>query len=132
SCGGYVKRGRMVVNHVYGSVLGQLLFCLSLLAALQPIALFSPYTTLFRSATESPRARSNRPRREARRTPPTRARDAACAVARGRSEEHTSELQSRENLVCRLLLDKKKGEGGRQQCSLPTAFLHQVTMSLHT
>src|SRR6266511_4148397 len=30
------------------------------------------------------------------------------AGARGRSEEHTSELQSRENLVCRLLLDKKK------------------------
>src|SRR5690606_41574678 len=29
-----------------------------------------------------------------------------------RSEEHTSELQSRENLVCRLLLEKKKGEGG--------------------
>src|SRR5690606_39954426 len=28
--------------------------------------------------------------------------------ARGRSEEHTSELQSRENLVCRLLLEKKK------------------------
>src|SRR5271165_4907542 len=31
----------------------------------------------------------------------------------GRSEEHTSELQSRENLVCRLLLEKKKG--GRLQ-----------------
>src|SRR5690606_41236517 len=29
-------------------------------------------------------------------------------VARPRSEEHTSELQSRENLVCRLLLEKKK------------------------
>src|SRR5690606_39827668 len=29
-------------------------------------------------------------------------------VASGRSEEHTSELQSRENLVCRLLLEKKK------------------------
>src|SRR5690606_40159993 len=29
---------------------------------------------------------------------------------RGRSEEHTSELQSRENLVCRLLLEKKKNE----------------------
>src|SRR5207302_11125751 len=29
-------------------------------------------------------------------------------VERGRSEEHTSELQSRENLVCRLLLEKKK------------------------
>src|SRR5690606_42103576 len=31
----------------------------------------------------------------------------ACAYARARSEEHTSELQSRENLVCRLLLAKK-------------------------
>src|SRR5690606_40340606 len=30
------------------------------------------------------------------------------ASAAGRSEEHTSELQSRENLVCRLLLEKKK------------------------
>src|SRR5690606_40447769 len=30
------------------------------------------------------------------------------AVLPGRSEEHTSELQSRENLVCRLLLEKKK------------------------
>src|SRR5690606_41718509 len=30
------------------------------------------------------------------------------AAARERSEEHTSELQSRENLVCRLLLEKKK------------------------
>src|SRR5690606_40280209 len=30
------------------------------------------------------------------------------AVAEARSEEHTSELQSRENLVCRLLLEKKK------------------------
>src|SRR5690606_41392101 len=32
---------------------------------------------------------------------------AAIAEARARSEEHTSELQSRENLVCRLLLEKK-------------------------
>src|SRR5690606_41818524 len=31
----------------------------------------------------------------------------------GRSEEHTSELQSRENLVCRLLLEKKKTSGSR-------------------
>src|SRR5207302_5345575 len=30
-----------------------------------------------------------------------------------RSEEHTSELQSRENLVCRLLLEKKKAERAR-------------------
>ena len=31
-----------------------------------------------------------------------------CEAANGRSEEHTSELQSRRNLVCRLLLEKKK------------------------
>src|SRR5690606_41035247 len=37
--------------------------------------------------------------------------DAPTDVAR--SEEHTSELQSRENLVCRLLLEKKKGDSGR-------------------
>src|SRR3712207_6956734 len=34
--------------------------------------------------------------------------DARVAVLRGRSEEHTSELQSRQYLVCRLLLEKKK------------------------
>src|SRR5690606_27741452 len=33
----------------------------------------------------------------------------------GRSEEHTSELQSRENLVCRLLLEKKKRKRGHHQ-----------------
>src|SRR5207253_10072512 len=37
-------------------------------------------------------------------------RDATCAL-RPRSEEHTSELQSRGHLVCRLLLEKKKREG---------------------
>src|SRR5688572_32525459 len=39
-----------------------------------------------------------------------RARDVLPAVLRGgeRSEEHTSELQSQSNLVCRLLLEKKK------------------------
>src|SRR2546430_5262820 len=31
-----------------------------------------------------------------------------CAIGLGRSEEHTSELQSQSNLVCRLLLEKKK------------------------
>src|SRR5690606_42071451 len=43
---------------------------------------------------------------------PSRARSTAKIAApdyiHGRSEEHTSELQSRENLVCRLLLEKKK------------------------
>src|SRR5207249_5488696 len=35
----------------------------------------------------------------------------------GRSEEHTSELQSRFDLVCRLLLEKKKQDNGRSQCN---------------
>src|SRR5690606_42050421 len=35
---------------------------------------------------------------------------AGVVIVRARSEEHTSELQSRENLVCRLLLEKKKAE----------------------
>src|SRR5690606_40733350 len=39
----------------------------------------------------------------------------AAEVARMRSEEHTSELQSRENLVCRLLLEKKKLRAARQK-----------------
>src|SRR5256712_13883041 len=46
-----------------------------------------------------------------RRHRPRRRRDAdapACRVRDGRSEEHTSELQSRSDLVCRLLLEKKK------------------------
>src|SRR5690606_41908057 len=65
--------------------------------------------------------RSNTYRRSGSRTPPRRCRCACRPAARrdraaaskppprsGRSEEHTSELQSRENLVCRLLLEKKK------------------------
>src|SRR2546426_5101852 len=62
------------------------------------------------SSASSPTTRS--PRRST--TPPrTRARtSAACACSatrtRSRSEEHTSELQSPCNLVCRLLLEKKK------------------------
>src|SRR5215475_15291680 len=68
-----------------------------------PRSTLFPYTTLFR-------ARRRRRRRLARRA--GRARDLLRHV-RGvrvlpRSEEHTSELQSRENLVCRLLLEKKK------------------------
>src|SRR6266511_3457116 len=61
-----------------------------------PRSTLFPYTTLFRS-------RRRRRRRAARPRPPQRR-----ACGRERSEEHTSELQSREKLVCRLLLEKKK------------------------
>src|SRR2546427_1794777 len=85
-----------------------------------PRSTLFPYTTLFRS------------RATRRRSHPTARRRAApasrCPVAfrahRGgrrpgpaptaRSEEHTSELQSQSNLVCRLLLEKKKKRTGRR------------------
>src|SRR2546427_7765848 len=41
------------------------------------------------------------------------ARSAPCPLPRTRSEEHTSELQSQSNLVCRLLLEKKKNHARR-------------------
>src|SRR5215475_8656828 len=62
-----------------------------------PRSTLFPYTTLFRSRAGRPPALPAPPRSGRRRRP-------------ARSEEHTSELQSRENLVCRLLLEKKKQE----------------------
>src|SRR5438034_5607237 len=44
---------------------------------------------------------------------PPDAPDAGDADSEGRSEEHTSELQSHSDLVCRLLLEKKKPYGSR-------------------
>src|SRR2546429_2387227 len=76
-----------------------------------PRSTLFPYTTLFRSRRHSA-ARRGRARhaRRPRRLPP--GGDAVGApVGEGpprRSEEHTSELQSRLHLVCRLLLEKKK------------------------
>src|SRR2546427_7573206 len=73
-----------------------------------PRSTLFPYTTLFRS-----RARAM-PRKNALRTAHARIgleRDAtqeAQDAREPRSEEHTSELQSQSNLVCRLLLEKKK------------------------
>src|SRR3712207_7710146 len=72
-----------------------------------PRSTLFPYTTLFRSQGAASRSELpdvacplHRPRRpRGRRLPRARLR---------RSEEHTSELQSRQYLVCRLLLEKKK------------------------
>src|SRR2546427_7705520 len=65
-----------------------------------PRSTLFPYTTLFRSAPAR-----DWPERSRRRT----GFGLAGAGPRdGRSEEHTSELQSQSNLVCRLLLEKKK------------------------
>src|SRR2546430_12376889 len=64
-----------------------------------PRSTLFPYTTLFRSRRSHAAA-------VARGRGPTR--QVGAAAERERSEEHTSELQSQSNLVCRLLLEKKK------------------------
>src|SRR3712207_6920235 len=89
-----------------------------------PRSTLFPYTTLFRSRGPAARPRRGGPDRRAggTGTPGTgragvdavgrqrvhRRRDPARRAGGGRSEEHTSELQSRQYLVCRLLLEKKK------------------------
>src|SRR3712207_8834652 len=87
-----------------------------------PRSTLFPYTTLFRSC---PRWRSGCTRRQEEASPcsaaaspcadgkappapcPACTCSAMCATCWTRSEEHTSELQSRQYLVCRLLLEKK-------------------------
>src|SRR5690606_41244836 len=96
--------------------------CTSLsLARLPPRSTLFPYTTLFRSFVDLGRGLGAQPvhGRARQRCPQLRAHAGNRGAARRcvrrdtrsrciRSEEHTSELQSRENLVCRLLLEKKK------------------------
>src|SRR5438309_6841556 len=90
-----------------------------------PRSTLFPYTTLFRSATATAASTARSVRTSAaflQRVKPVGVEmlptllepvrpaglDAATAVDRLRSEEHTSELQSQFHLVCRLLLEKKK------------------------
>src|SRR3712207_7415828 len=61
-----------------------------------------------------PRAEGPRPRRPAREAARRGRRRPPRGRARGRSEEHTSELQSRQYLVCRLLLEKKNNYTSHQ------------------
>src|SRR5260370_15583043 len=84
-----------------------------------PRSTLFPYTTLFRSARHVPALflrpdfRRSRCERNAGRLEPSLRRlldHREMASRRPRSEEHTSELQSHLNLVCRLLLEKKKKE----------------------
>src|SRR5260370_6086834 len=67
-----------------------------------PRSTLFPYTTLFRSQRDSKNSFHE-----------DRSPWARLCHAQGRSEEHTSELQSHLNLVCRLLLEKKKRTGGK-------------------
>src|SRR5256885_3474817 len=66
-----------------------------------PRSTLFPYTTLFRSGPPSGRQQVGQRRN-------SRVMLLGCYTSFDRSEEHTSELQSPCNLVCRLLLEKKK------------------------
>src|SRR5690348_17454125 len=81
-------------NHVMN-----MLFFFFLMIRRPPRSTLFPYTTLFRSSV---------PESEARLAYITSFTGSAGIAVVGRSEEHTSELQSPVHLVCRLLLEKKK------------------------
>src|SRR2546428_4433186 len=67
-----------------------------------PRSTLFPYTTLFRSRIETCAVGRFRQRQ------PVEVHGSGLTLPEARSEEHTSELQSRSDLVCRLLLEKKK------------------------
>src|SRR5437870_10356878 len=98
-----------------------ILFFFFLMIRRPPRSTLFPYTTLFRSPDDLAHAA-------------VRARDRhRSAAPRRRSEEHTSELQSRGHLVCRLLLEKKKTPPTRKQhhATTPLTPLHQQPYLLH-
>src|SRR3712207_9515700 len=96
---------------MYTVFLEFLLFFFFLMIRRPPRSTLFPYTTLFRSrlrvseALTLPFCRGCYPRATTASGRPT---SSSPTTTRMRSEEHTSELQSRQYLVCRLLLEKKK------------------------
>src|SRR2546426_9367643 len=88
-----------------------------------PRSTLFPYTTLFRSGEDPGREKAWRAQRQdhpGHRAPPAGAVD--------RSEEHTSELQSPCNIVCRLLLEKKKKRRARERSvAIQTLLLVSTT-----
>src|SRR3712207_7934460 len=86
-----------------------------------PRSTLFPYTTLFRSAYSDPPSKCS-PRAGLALSQAFRCKvalkhrsDVPDDLLRFRSEEHTSELQSRQYLVCRLLLEKKKHKSDRRR-----------------
>src|SRR5207249_7471918 len=75
---------------------------------LPPSSTLFPYTTLFRSRDQRPCTRRYCRLPQVRCCGPSGCTRLAAIHVEDRSEEHTSELQSRFDLVCRLLLEKKK------------------------
>src|SRR2546421_8700310 len=80
-----------------------------------PRSTLFPYTTLFRSPGRDPELRVARVVQDERELGSHLACRPRHAGQPERSEEHTSELQSRSDLVCRLLLEKKKNQTKRHR-----------------
>src|SRR2546427_4866681 len=85
-------------------VISYIIYFFFLMIRRPPRSTLFPYTTLFRS----PKTWFPQPSTEQEKV--TYLELMTALLDRGRSEEHTSELQSQSNLVCRLLLEKKKKE----------------------
>src|SRR3712207_7994884 len=97
-----------------------------------PRSTLFPYTTLFRSRVEADLIYGTVRFTEADRDTylPWARQAYACVVFNLRSEEHTSELQSRQYLVCRLLLEKKNVDLERVAVTLLAAALLCYTTRL--
>src|SRR5260221_7753486 len=92
-----------------------------------PRSTLFPYTTLFRSRSH-PRAGAAR----AGSQPCAGSPASAGAPRRQRSEEHTSELQSHSDLVCRLLLEKKQKTTVHQRTLLPQITIDALRIIAET
>src|SRR5438445_5769693 len=94
-----------------------------------PRSTLFPYTTLFRSKVQI-RKPLEHPAEDQLSEPPREEQIRLVAPERGccrpvlRSEEHTSELQSRQYLVCRLLLEKKKEQNNENATRSTSAKPH--------
>src|SRR5258708_30169808 len=97
-----------------------------------PRSTLFPYTTLFRSVwRHGGRYGSSCPATLALRQKSARCFRPARLTRRARSEEHTSELQSPDHLVCRLLLEKKKKQKNKNNCHinfLPEHLIRYVSL----
>src|SRR5260370_31069103 len=94
-----------------------------------PRSTLFPYTTLFRSRNRArPGRRGGRPLSDYSSKPPSSS--SASSSSSSRSEEHTSELQSHLNLVCRLLLEKKKHVVDIVKCHFCLLLVSATTLLL--
>src|SRR2546422_5674025 len=93
-----------------------------------PRSTLFPYTTLFRSRPDAPDLMDTAALRQWK-CSATKAMSSSLALPStggDRSEEHTSELQSRLHLVCRLLLEKKKNQRHVIMTRSPTPWQERV------